>query len=110
VSFFRASWIADYPDAENYLSLFYSGNFSPNGPNYTHFKSVEFDKLYEQAFKETDDQKRYVLYQKMDKIIINEAPVIALFYDKVARFTRKSVSGLGMNPLNLLSLKKVKKN
>ena len=39
---FRASWIADYPDAENYLSLFYSENFSPNGPNYTHFKSAIF--------------------------------------------------------------------
>ncbi|MEZ7498864.1 ABC transporter substrate-binding protein [Flavobacterium sp. Arc3] len=110
VSFFRASWIADYPDAENYLSLFYSKNFSPNGPNYTHFKNEEFDRLYEQAFKETDDQKRYVLYQKMDKIIIDQAPIIPLFYDKVARFTRKEVSGLGINPLNLLSLKKVKKN
>ena len=110
VSFFRASWIADYPDAENYLSLFYSKNFSPDGPNYTHFKNEEFDRLYEQAFKETNDQKRFVLYQKMDKIIIDEAPIIPLFYDKVARFTRKDVSGLGINPLNLLSLKKVKKN
>jgi peptide/nickel transport system substrate-binding protein len=109
VSFFRASWIADYPDAENYLSLFYSKNFSPNGPNYTHFKNAEFDILYEQAFKETDDEKRYVLYQKMDKIIIDQAPIIPLFYDKVARFTRKDVIGLGINPLNLLSLKKVKK-
>lgn len=110
VSFFRASWIADYPDAENYLSLFYSNNFSPNGPNYTHFKNEEFDRLYEQAFKETDDEKRFVLYQKMDKIIVEQAPIIPLFYDKVARFTRKDVSGLGINPLNLLSLKKVKKN
>jgi ABC-type transport system substrate-binding protein len=110
VSFFRASWIADYPDAENYLSLFYSKNFSPDGPNYTHFKNEGFDRLYEQAFKETNDQKRFVLYQKMDQIIINEAPIIPLFYDKVARFTRKEVTGLGVNPLNLLSLKKVKKN
>lgn len=110
VSFFRASWIADYPDAENYLSLFYSNNFSPNGPNYTHFKNAEFDRLYEQAFKETDDEKRFVLYQKMDKIIIDQAPIIPLFYDKVARFTRKEVTGLGINPLNLLSLKKVKKS
>jgi peptide/nickel transport system substrate-binding protein len=109
VAFFRASWIADYPDAENYLSLFYSKNFSPNGPNYTHFKNAEFDRLYEQAFKETDDEKRFVLYQKMDKIIIDQAPIIPLFYDKVARFTRKEVTGLGINPLNLLSLKKVKK-
>ena len=110
VSFFRASWIADYPDAENYLSLFYSKNFSPEGPNYTHFKNNAFDALYEQAFKETDNDKRYALYQKMDLIIIDEAPIIPLFYDKVARFTRKEVQGLGINPLNLLQLKKVRKN
>ena len=46
LSWFRGSWIADYSDPENYLSLFYSKNESPNGPNYTHFKSLEFDKLY----------------------------------------------------------------
>jgi peptide/nickel transport system substrate-binding protein len=34
---FRSNWIADYPDAENYLSLFYSKNFSPAGPNYNPF-------------------------------------------------------------------------
>lgn len=109
VSFFRASWIADYPDAENYLSLFYSKNFTPNGPNYTHFSHREFDRLYELASKETNDQKRYELYEKMDQLVIGEAPVIPLFYDKVARFTRKNVSGLGINPLNLLHLKRVKK-
>lgn len=110
VDFFRASWIADYPDAENYLSLFYSKNFTPNGPNYTHFKSPEFDKLYEQSFLETDDDTRYILYQKMDSLIIEEAPFIPLFYDRVTRFSRKNIEGLGINPLNLLSLKKVKKN
>ena len=109
VSFFRASWIADYPDAENYLSLFYSKNFTPNGPNYTHFTNATFDKLYEQASKETDDEKRFTLYKQMDELVIAEAPVIPLFYDKVARFTRNSVSGIGINPLNLLSLKRVKK-
>lgn len=109
VSFFRASWIADYPDAENYLSLFYSKNFTPNGPNYTHFKSAKFDALYEQASKEINDTKRYELYKKMDELVIAEAPVIPLFYDKVARFTGKNVTGLGINPLNMLSLKRVKK-
>ena len=109
VSFFRASWIADYPDAENYLSLFYSKNFAPNGPNYTHFKNTEFDKLYEDAFLETDDAKRFVLYQKMDHLVMKEAPVVPLFYDKVARFTRKNVVGLGINPLNMLDLRRVKK-
>ncbi|MDR6967959.1 peptide/nickel transport system substrate-binding protein [Flavobacterium arsenatis] len=110
VSFFRGSWIADYPDGENYLSLFYSKNFAPNGPDYTHFKNEEFDRLYEQAFKETDVAKRYALYQKMDALVMEEAPVIPLFYDKVARFTRKNVNGLGINPLNMLDLRRVKKD
>ncbi len=109
VEFFRGSWIADYPDAENYLSLFYSKNFAPNGPNYTHFENELFDNLYEQSFLETDNEKRFELYQKMDSIIINEAPVIPLFYDKAVRFTSKNTQDLGINPLNLLQLKRVKK-
>ncbi len=108
VDFFRGSWIADYPDAENYLSLFYSKNQAPNGPNYTHFENARYDELYEQSFLIIDDQKRYELYRQMDSIIVSEAPVIPLFYDKAVRFTPKSVEGLGINPLNLLQLKRVK--
>ncbi|MDG1761174.1 MAG: ABC transporter substrate-binding protein [Flavobacteriaceae bacterium] len=106
---FRASWIADYPDAENYFSLFYSKNFSPSGPNYTHFKNATFDQLYQQALKEKSVEKRQVLYNKMDEIIVEEAPVIPLYYDKVVRFTQKNVTGLGNNPINILHLKRVKK-
>ena len=107
---FRASWIADYPDAENYMSLFYSKNFTPNGPNYTHFKNELFDTLYEQSIKEVDVKKRYRLYQKMDSIIIAEAPIIPLYYDEVIRFTQKNVIGLGINPIDMLDLKRVIKD
>ena len=54
LSFFRASWIADYPDAENYLSLFYSKNHSPNGPNYTHFNNKSFDVKKLKAMSDND--------------------------------------------------------
>ncbi|WP_241478991.1 ABC transporter substrate-binding protein [Psychroserpens jangbogonensis] len=107
---FRASWVADYPDAENYLSLYYSKNFAPNGPNYTHFKSELFDQWYEDAFTITDTKERELLYTKMDSLVMAKTPVVPLFYDEVVRFTRKSVSGLGINPINLLDLKRVKKN
>ena len=109
VAFFRGSWIADYPDAENYLSLFYSKNKAPNGPNYTHFQNQTFDKLYEQSFLESNAETRYRLYQQMDSIVVSEAPIVALFYDKAVRFTSSNVEGLGINPLNLLQLKKVTK-
>ena len=109
LDFFRASWIADYPDAENYLSLYYSKNFAPNGPNYTHFKSEAFDAMYEAAYLETDITKREQLYTKMDSLIMASAPIVPMFYDEVVRFTRKEVSGLGINATNLLELKGVKK-
>lgn len=106
---FRASWVADYPDAENYLSLYYSKNFAPNGPNYSHFKDETFDRLYEQAFTVTDPEKRALLYSRMDSLVMKKTPVVVMFYDEVMRFTRKNVNGLGINPINLLDLKSVKK-
>jgi peptide/nickel transport system substrate-binding protein len=107
---FRASWIADYPDAENYLSLFFSQNFAPEGPNYTHFADPHYDSLYQQARATLDDSLRLRLYQRMDQRIIEQAPVVPLYYDQVLRFYPKHVHDLGGNALNLLNLKRVWKS
>ena len=109
LSFFRASWIADYPDAENYLSLFYSKNHSPNGPNYTHFNNKEFDYLYEKSLSVSNDSLRFIYYNKMDQIIIDNAPIVPLYYDNILRFTQKNIYGLSNNANNMLYLKRVKK-
>jgi peptide/nickel transport system substrate-binding protein len=105
--FFRASWIADYPDAESFFTCFYSKNAAP--PNYTHFSHATFDQLYEASLKETDTERRLALYQKMDAILIEEAPVVFLFYDETAQFAHRSIQGLPRNAINLLSLKRVAK-
>ncbi|MFD2561343.1 ABC transporter substrate-binding protein [Aquimarina rubra] len=104
---FRASWIADYPDAENFLSPFYSKNFTPNGPNYTHFKNKTFDSLYEKSFSVTNNKLREKLYIKMDSIVIAHAPIVPLYYDQATRFVQKNVKGLTNNPQNFLVLKRV---
>jgi oligopeptide transport system substrate-binding protein len=106
VNFFRGSWLADYPDAENYFAVFYSKNGSP--PNYTRFNNSAYDQLYEAALAENDDAKRYELYHQMEKIIIDEAPVVPLFYDEVLRFSQKNIEGLEPNALNLLDIKHIK--
>jgi len=108
--FFRASWVADYPDAENYMSLFYSNNFAPNGPNYSHYSSTTFDELYEESYLISDPLERTNIYAKMDSIAMSSYPVVPLYYDEVVRFSRKNVTGLGINPINLLELKAVKKS
>lgn len=110
---FRGSWIADYPDAENYLSCFYSGYFSPNGPNYTHFYNKQFDDLFnELAFGVFDTPKkqsnRLKLIEKANQIIATEAPIVVLYYDKSLRLMQKNVKGLGNDAINRLDLKRVR--
>ena len=105
IGFFRASWIADYPDEESFMTVFYSKNGAP--PNYTRFKNAEFDKLYEAAVKEIDMNRRTNLYQEMDRILIEEAPVIFLLYDQTALFGQRNLIQLKGNPINLLKLEQV---
>ncbi len=106
--FFRSSWVADYPDAENYLSLFTSSNFSPDGPNYSHYSNQMFDELYRKSMLCNDIEQRAGYYATMDSIAMQDAPVVVLFYDEVLRFVGKRVSGLGSNAVNLLNLKRTK--
>ena len=105
--FFRSSWVADYPDAENYLSLFTTNNFTPQGPNYTHYSNEKFDELYQKSMTCNDLDERAKIYREMDSLMMKDAPVVILFYDEVLRFVNKNVEGLGSNPTNMLDLKKV---
>ncbi len=105
--FFRGSWIADYPDAENYLSVFYSKNPAP--PNYTRYNNPEFDKIFEQAIAEVNDSARHALYRKADQLIMQDAPVVPLWYDVAVRLAQPTISNFQPNALNLLELRFVKK-
>ncbi len=104
-NFFRGSWIGDYPDSETYLTVFYGGNPAP--PNYTQFNNAEYDQLYQKALLTNDDAARFAIYQQMDQILIEEAPLVPLYYDEVLRFVQKDVQHLGVNAFNLLTLKYV---
>ncbi len=104
--FFRKSWVADYPDAENYLSLLYSKNFTPNGPNYTLYANATFDAWYDQSMQTISEANREAMYSKMDSLALAEAPMVVLFYDESLRFLNKRVKSLSNNPLNMLDLKR----
>ena len=105
--FFRGSWIADYPDAENYLSVFYSKNPAP--PNYTRYKNKAYDLLYEKALAETNDSSRYKIYQQMDRIVMADAPVVPLWYDMALHLIQTNIKNFNQNSLNMLELRRVKK-
>lgn len=107
--FFRKNWMADYPDAENFLLLFASANKAPAGPNYTRFSNAEFDQAYEACLRTPEDSIRMDLYAKMDSIIIDQAPAVFLLHPEVVRVARKEITGLVADPMNTLDLRRVRK-
>ena len=105
----RASWIADYPDGENYLALFTQNKIAPGGPNRTRYYSEAYEKLFAQAMNTAQDSLRWRMYQQLDSMIIADAPIIPLYYDRSFRMLSRDFEGLGTNPRNALVLKKVRK-
>jgi peptide/nickel transport system substrate-binding protein len=106
-AFFRGSWIADYPDAENFLGVFYGPHPAP--PNYTRYRNAAFDRLYEQSLTETSDSVRYRLYRQMDQLMIADAPVVPLWYDMAIHLVHPRIRGFYPNALNLLELRRARK-
>lgn len=107
VLMFKASWIADYPDAESFLAVCYGGYSAP--PNYTRFKNTEYDRLYEKCMYVSNDSLRNRYYVTMDKLLKEQQPLIPIYYDEVLDFVQNNISGFRPNALNLLQLKYVRK-
>lgn len=108
--FFRASWVGDYMDIENYASVFLTQNFAPAGPNKPRFNNMEYNDLYEDALVEPDQEKREDIYMQMDKLLMDESPIIVLYYDELLRLTHNNIHGLDANPMNMLFLESVRKD
>lgn len=73
VQMFSMGWVADYPDAESFLQLFYSKNISP-GTNNFNYSNPEFDRIYEQVAVMADTPERTELYRKAERIIVEDCP------------------------------------
>ena len=72
---FGLAWGADYPDAENFLQLFYGPNSSP-GSNSTNYNNPEFNKQFETAVVMQDSPERTAMYEKLNKFLAEEVVVI----------------------------------
>ncbi len=75
---FQLGWVADYPDAENFLQLFYSKNESP-GPNHSNYRNAGIDRLYESIRTMQDTPERTAIYEKMANIIVEDCPWVFMY-------------------------------
>jgi ABC-type transport system substrate-binding protein len=89
---FRVRWLADYPDAENYLSLFHSNNLAP-GPNKTRYENRLYDSLYAKACIEPNDTLRQNIYAQMEQMIMDDCVIIPIYYDETLQLSQKNIIG-----------------
>ena len=74
---FKLTWLGDYPDAQNFLQLFYTPNASP-GPNRSNYSNPSFDALYEQMLAAPDPAARTALIHSATDIVREDCPWILI--------------------------------
>jgi len=70
------AWAGDYPDAENFLQLFYSKNANAGGTNASYYKNKDYDALFEKARVLPDSPARAEMYAKLAHMISEDCPVV----------------------------------
>lgn len=74
--FWSIAWSADYPDAENFLQLFYGPNAQPGGMNAAYYKNPKYDALFNQARVMQDSPARTKIYNQLAKMVAEDVPVV----------------------------------
>ncbi len=102
---FRMGWIADYPSMDNFLyPLFHS---SQSQTMYTFYNNPEFDDLVIQARQTTDDTQRTNLYLQAEKLMLEDAPCIPIYYYRVFRMTNNRIGGFAQDPMLQIDFNKL---
>ncbi|HAA00165.1 MAG TPA: ABC transporter substrate-binding protein [Flavobacteriales bacterium] len=110
--FWRSAWVADYPDPENYLNLFYGKNVPENPSdksyiNFTRYRSDAFDEMFSKALRTTDEKERMELFAKCDQLIVDDAVVMPLYYDNYIRLVQTNVRNFPINAMEYRDLSRV---
>lgn len=87
---FRLGWVGDYPDAENFLQLFYGPSQSP-GPNRCNYRNEAFDALYREALATPREEERLRLYGELQEIIRRDCPWIFIHFARSYSLSQRQV-------------------
>jgi oligopeptide transport system substrate-binding protein len=92
----RAAWFGDYDDPNTFLSL----GMSENGNNHTGWSNPEYDALIEAAALEQNKEARFALFQEAESILLNEMPIIPIYFYVTSLLIDPSVEGRHANILD----------
>ena len=91
----RHGWIADYNDPMTFLDMWVTGG----GNNDAGYSNVEYDKYIKEAQKESDPAKRTELLHKAETVLMNDMPVIPIYYYTSVVASNPKVKGWVKSPL-----------
>lgn len=107
--FFRYGWIADYPDPETFLAIFYGKNVpkTMGEKSYTNFQryvNPRFDSLFDAAHLIGDKAKRFEMLSRAEQVLLDDAPFLPIFYYENFRLEQLNVRNLPENTMNYFDL------
>lgn len=85
----RAGWIGDYPDPNTFLDMW----VKDGGNNETGWSSPEYDRLIRLAAATTDSAQRLEVFQKAEAILLDELPILPIYYYTRVYVIRPEVQG-----------------
>ncbi len=109
---FREGWVADYPSPESFLSVFYSAYIPqdtalPSFPNTTKYRNLSFDRYYEKGRDATNRDSAAAYFLKAEQILVNDAPLVPLWYESNCRLIKTRMKNFHSNPLNVFDFTRV---
>lgn len=111
IPFWRTSWLADYPHAENFMANFYSPYFKPSGPNRARYHNRTVDSLYRAALQPGLSREEWsAIYGQAERIVLDDAPWVFLYYSAIRQLTQPWITGYTVDPLQRINLLRVRKD
>jgi oligopeptide transport system substrate-binding protein len=101
---FLSSWGADYPDPDNFYSVF----LADAGSNRVGLASPAYDRAVLAGRRALTEKERLTAYREASRILLEEeAAILPLYYEPNSALIRRGVQGVELNPLNILDLRRV---
>ncbi|MCX7728073.1 MAG: ABC transporter substrate-binding protein [Bacteroidia bacterium] len=108
--FFRQGWVADFPSPENFLNIFYGKHISLDTskvyyPNTQRYINPIYDELFEKGRDAVNKDTAYQYFMKAEQVLLDDAPLIVLWYEASYRLYNNKVKDLYMNPMRYYDLR-----
>ncbi|MDO9000614.1 MAG: ABC transporter substrate-binding protein [Bacteroidota bacterium] len=109
---FRDGWVADYPSPESFLSIFYGEPVTNDTtrmsyPNTIKYKNSEYDKYYKKGRDALNRDTAAIYFLKAEQILMNDAPLIPLWYESNCRLIKTRLKNFHVNPIRYFDFTQV---